>query len=150
MFIIKRHTIWNFRSDANWMTIQWSSINVTTFSYHVHWYMCMWSSICYLKAGTHGKACLHMEFFHIFYKLVEFEVKLRWNFKYRKDGFIENLLTIIKLNNVYVWPVRIRVKIHVHVDSPYPLVCCKRRQNGAVLRMRRGKPTSRVIAGVAR
>jgi hypothetical protein len=43
-------------------------------------------------------------------------------------------------------PVRIRVRI----DSPHPLVCCKRRLNGAVLRMRPQKPRSRVTAGVAR
>jgi hypothetical protein len=43
-------------------------------------------------------------------------------------------------------PVRIRVRI----DSPHPLVCRKRRLNGAVLRMRPEKPRSRVTAGVAR
>jgi hypothetical protein len=43
-------------------------------------------------------------------------------------------------------PVRIRVRI----DPPYPLVCRKRRLNGAVLRMRPEKPRSHVTAGVAR
>jgi hypothetical protein len=43
-------------------------------------------------------------------------------------------------------PVRIRVRI----DPPHPLVCCKRRLNGAVLQMRPEKPRSRVTAGVAR
>jgi hypothetical protein len=43
-------------------------------------------------------------------------------------------------------PVRIRVRI----GPPHPLVCCKRRLNGAVLRMRPEKPRPRVTAGVAR
>jgi hypothetical protein len=37
-------------------------------------------------------------------------------------------------------PVRIRVRI----NPPHPLVCRKRRLNGAVLRMRPQKPRSRV------
>jgi hypothetical protein len=45
-----------------------------------------------------------------------------------------------------VYPMRIRVRI----DPPLPLVCRKRRLNGAVLRMRPEKPRSRVTAGVAR
>jgi hypothetical protein len=44
------------------------------------------------------------------------------------------------------FPVRIRVRIH----PPHPLVCRKRRLNGAVLRMRPEKPRSRVTAGVTR
>jgi hypothetical protein len=43
-------------------------------------------------------------------------------------------------------PVRIRVK----VDPPHPLVCSKRRLNGAVLQMRPEKARSRGTAGVAR
>jgi hypothetical protein len=43
-------------------------------------------------------------------------------------------------------PLRIRVRI----DPPHPLVCRKRRLNGAVLRMRPEKPRSRVTVGVAR
>jgi hypothetical protein len=43
-------------------------------------------------------------------------------------------------------PVRIRVRI----DPPHPLVCRKRRLNGAVLRMRPEKPRSRVTEGGAR
>jgi hypothetical protein len=42
------------------------------------------------------------------------------------------------------------VGIRVRIDPPHPLVCRKRRLNGAVLRMRREKPRSRVTAGVAR
>jgi hypothetical protein len=72
------------------------------------------------------------------------------------------LLTDIKTDNVHILhiygsmcahlfylysdPVRIRVRI----DPPQPLVCRKRRLNGAVLRMRPEKPRSRVTAGVAR
>jgi hypothetical protein len=51
----------------------------------------------------------------------------------------------IKLLSRYS-PVRIRVRI----DPPHPLVCRKRRINGAVLRMRPEKLRSRVTAGVAR
>jgi hypothetical protein len=43
-------------------------------------------------------------------------------------------------------PVRIRVRI----DTPHPLVCRKRRLDGAVLRMRPEKLRSRVSAGVVR
>jgi hypothetical protein len=43
-------------------------------------------------------------------------------------------------------PVRIRVRI----DPSHPLVCRKRRLNGAVLRMRPEKPRSRVTEGLAR
>jgi hypothetical protein len=42
------------------------------------------------------------------------------------------------------------VRIRVRIDHPHPLVCRKRRLNGAVLRMRPEKPRSRVTAGVAR
>jgi hypothetical protein len=42
------------------------------------------------------------------------------------------------------------VKIRVRIGPPHPLVCCKRRLNGAVLRMRPENPRSRVTAGVAR
>jgi hypothetical protein len=41
-------------------------------------------------------------------------------------------------------------RIRVRIDPPHPLVCRKRRLNGAVLRMRPEKPRSRVTAGVAR
>jgi hypothetical protein len=43
-------------------------------------------------------------------------------------------------------PVRIRVRI----DPPHSLVCRKKRLNGAVLRMRPGKPKPCVTVGVAR
>jgi hypothetical protein len=43
-------------------------------------------------------------------------------------------------------PVRIRVRI----DPTHPLVCRKRRLNGAVLQMRPEKPRPRVKVGVAR
>jgi hypothetical protein len=43
-------------------------------------------------------------------------------------------------------PVRIRVRI----DPPHPLVCHRRRLNGAVLRMRSEKLRSRATACVAR
>jgi hypothetical protein len=39
-------------------------------------------------------------------------------------------------------------RIWVRIDPPHPLVCRKRRLNGAVFRME--KPRSRVTAGVAR
>jgi hypothetical protein len=55
-----------------------------------------------------------------------------------------SLCVLIVENSFY--PVRIRVGI----DPPHPLVCRKRRLNGAVLRMRSEKPRSRVTAGVAR
>jgi hypothetical protein len=42
------------------------------------------------------------------------------------------------------------VRIRVRIDPPHPLVCRKRRLNGAVLRMRPEKPRPRVTAGVAR
>jgi hypothetical protein len=42
------------------------------------------------------------------------------------------------------------VRIRVRIDPLHPLVCRKGRLNGAVLRMRPEKPTSRVTAGVAR
>jgi hypothetical protein len=51
-----------------------------------------------------------------------------------------------KLFSFWSDPVRIRVRI----DPPHPLVCRKRRLNGAVLRMGPEKPRSRVTAGVAR
>jgi hypothetical protein len=39
--------------------------------------------------------------------------------------------------------------LKILIDPPHPLVCCKRRLNGAVLRMRPEKPRSRVTAGTA-
>jgi hypothetical protein len=42
------------------------------------------------------------------------------------------------------------IMIWVRIDPPHPLVCHKRRLNGAVLRVRPEKPRSRVTAGVAR
>jgi hypothetical protein len=42
------------------------------------------------------------------------------------------------------------VRIRVRIDPPHPLVCRKRRLNGAVLRMRPEKQRSRVTADVAR
>jgi hypothetical protein len=44
--------------------------------------------------------------------------------------------------------VPIAERIRVRIDPPHPLVCRKRRLNGAVLRMRPEKLRSRVIAGV--
>jgi hypothetical protein len=46
--------------------------------------------------------------------------------------------------------VNLPVRIRVRIDPPHPLVCRKRRLNGAVLRMRPEKPRLRVEAGVAR
>jgi hypothetical protein len=43
-----------------------------------------------------------------------------------------------------------KMHFRVRIDPPHPLVCRKRRLNGAVLRMRPKKPRSRVTAGVAR
>jgi hypothetical protein len=54
--------------------------------------------------------------------------------------------TPLKKSTCASFPVRIRVRI----DPPHPLVCRKRRLNGAVLRMRPKNPMSRVTAGVAR
>jgi hypothetical protein len=45
---------------------------------------------------------------------------------------------------------KIPVRIRVRIDPPHPLVCRKRRLNGAVLQMRPEKPRSHVTAGVAR
>jgi hypothetical protein len=41
------------------------------------------------------------------------------------------------------------MRIRVRLDLPHPLVCCKRRLNGAVLWMRLHKPRSLVTAGMA-
>jgi hypothetical protein len=49
--------------------------------------------------------------------------------------------------NLFSWPP---MRIRFRIDPPHPLVCRKRRLNGAVLRMRPGKPRSRVTASVAR
>ena len=57
-----------------------------------------------------------------------------------------SLHSFLGLWQALLGPVRIRVRI----DPPHPLVCCKRRLNGAVLRMRPKKPRPRVTAGVAR
>jgi hypothetical protein len=62
----------------------------------------------------------------------------KWSFK--SSSVHMNIFTFI------YYPLRIRVRI----DPPHPLVCHKRRLNGAVLRMRHEKPRSRVTAGVAR
>jgi hypothetical protein len=61
---------------------------------------------------------------------------------------VTRLHTIMKMLNFYRLnkPVRIRVKI----NPTHPLVCRKRRKNGAVLRMRPNKPRPRVAAGVTR
>jgi hypothetical protein len=48
--------------------------------------------------------------------------------------------------NIQTSPMRTWVRIHL----PHPLVCCKRRLNGAVLQMRPEKTRSRVTANVAR
>jgi hypothetical protein len=42
------------------------------------------------------------------------------------------------------------MRIRVEIGPPHPLVCCKSRQNGAVLRMRPEKLRPRITAGVAR
>jgi hypothetical protein len=55
-------------------------------------------------------------------------------------------LTIFGCLQNSIHPVRIRVRI----DPSHPLVCRKRRLNGAVLRMRPEKLRPRVTAGVAR
>ena len=64
------------------------------------------------------------------------------NYVIRIIAFPFKIVLRLRSNN----PVRIRVRI----DSAHPLVCRKRRLNGAVLRMRPEKPRSRVTAGVAR
>jgi hypothetical protein len=80
----------------------------------------------------------------------------------RKNGKYRPVINLKKLNEFVQYhhfkmetldsilsstiPVRIRVRI----DPPHPLVCRKRRLNGAVLRMRPEKPRPRVTAGVAR
>jgi hypothetical protein len=50
----------------------------------------------------------------------------------------------VYVNSILIFLVRIRVRI---ADPPHPLVCRKRRLNGAVLRMRPEKPRHRVTAG---
>jgi hypothetical protein len=54
----------------------------------------------------------------------------------------------------YFWydfsEVRSPVRIRVRMDPPHPLVCRKRRLNGAVFRMRPEKPRPWVTTGVAR
>jgi hypothetical protein len=54
------------------------------------------------------------------------------------------VMSLKKFYNLQARPMRIWVRI----DSPHFLVCCKRRLNGAVLRMRPEK-LSPVTAGVA-
>jgi hypothetical protein len=51
---------------------------------------------------------------------------------------------------VSLYKQRLQQLIGVRINPPHPLVCRKRRLNGAVLRMRPEKPRSRVTAGVAR
>jgi hypothetical protein len=50
----------------------------------------------------------------------------------------------------YKWSFSFPVRIRVKINPPHPLVCRMRRLNGAVLRIRPKKPSSRVTAGVAR
>jgi hypothetical protein len=87
----------------------------------------------------------------------------------KKLGILEIILEIlsgpIKLTTIefqttdHIWGCSIRkiqagwknpVRIRVRIDPPHPLICRKRRLNGAVLRMRPEKQRSRVTAGVAR
>jgi hypothetical protein len=56
-------------------------------------------------------------------------------------------LTYMYMFTVGVAPVILPVRIRVRIDPPHPLVCRKRRLNGAVLQMRPEKPRSRVTAG---
>jgi hypothetical protein len=81
--------------------------------------------------------------FHVYFEfpLSNFKICFFFSPKQKKK-------LVWKANNDYIItrPVRIRVRI----DPPQPLVCRKRWLNGAVLRMRPGKPRSRVTAGVAR
>jgi hypothetical protein len=56
------------------------------------------------------------------------------------------LLVLVKMFLLLSLPVRVRVRI----NPPHPLVCRKRRLNGAVLRMRPEKQRPCVTAGVAR
>jgi hypothetical protein len=75
--------------------------------------------------------------------------KTSHNVQSRKSTALNNWkMGILKgCTDAYTYhPVRIRVRI----DPPHPLVCRKRRLNGAVHRMRPEKPRSRVTAGVAR
>jgi hypothetical protein len=67
--------------------------------------------------------------------------------------FLANLIYIVALNftktaSLYQLPSPVRIR--VRIDPPHPLVCHKRRLNGAILRMRPEKPRPRVTAGVAR
>jgi hypothetical protein len=68
-----------------------------------------------------------------------------YNFSYLLVSFIQKEKRIgfcfFDVQNVYV---------KVRIGPPHPLVCRKRRLNGAVLRMRPEKPRPRVTAGVAR
>jgi hypothetical protein len=59
-------------------------------------------------------------------------------------------LTILHAGILEFSPFIIPVRIRVTIDPPHPLVCCKRRLNGAVLQMRPEKLRPCVTAGVAR
>jgi hypothetical protein len=107
---------------------------------------------------------LHMQFESytcIQTKAWERKLKISIFSKFKRDNSVKNQWTITKfkldlripMSNLHMHfeptlsrPVRIRVRI----DPPHPLVCRKRRLNGAVLRMRLEKPRSRVTVGVAR
>jgi hypothetical protein len=60
---------------------------------------------------------------------------------------MDRIMAVIPFHTFTVkYPVWIRVRI----DPSHPLVCRKRRLNGAVLQMRPEKQRPRVTAGVAR
>jgi hypothetical protein len=68
-----------------------------------------------------------------------------------KTGYQQTSWCYRFFNNIIIsqhFANRIPVRIRVRIDPLHPLVCHKRRLNGAVLRMRPEKPRSRVTAGV--
>ena len=78
---------------------------------------------------------------YVIFKYVhECDIYRKKNWSFKSSSVHMNIFPFI------YYPVRIRVRI----DPPHPLVCRKRRLNGAVIRMRPQKPRSRVTTGVTR
>jgi hypothetical protein len=67
-----------------------------------------------------------------------------------KSNAFKLLVSLTYLRMLAVTLVMDPVRIRVRIVPPHPLVCRKRRLNGAVLRVRPEKPRLRVTAGVAR
>jgi hypothetical protein len=62
-----------------------------------------------------------------------------------------SVVTISNKKGINFYPmIYVKTEILIRIDPPHPLVCRKRRLNGAVLRMRPEKPRPRVTAGLAR